>query len=284
MGWIEQAIQNKRGEENMRIGVTGYRGNVGSILMNNYGFAPLTCNVWQPKEVEVAINDLKPNIILHLAGESNVNWCEQPKNQESVIMNNFRGSQVVFEQAEKHNIPVVYISSDHIFGGNGLGNYDENAKPNPKNFYGLSKVSVESLTKVYKNVHIIRTSTLFWRDSKSVSVLLADIRLNKDVYVPVYMWRSFLHIDLFCDLVKQYLTNFYDNSPEILNLSGSKVVSWYKFITAYAKAQGFNTDKIHPKYFQTEHDFAPRALRAGLNTDLSKRLGYSQYSYLDGLQ
>lgn len=269
----------------MRIGVTGYKGNIGSRMVLDYGYSPLVCDITRPNDIKDAIKITKPDVILHLAGKSNVNWCEAQENQEEVQQTNYRGSQNVFEQAILANIPVVYVSSDHIFDGKWFGSYKEDATPNPLNFYGLSKFAAESLSVIYPNVHIVRTSTLFWQESQSISGLMASIEAGIDVHLPVYMWRSFLHIDHFCGMLDEYCTSAIDGNPKVLNLSGFKVVSWHKFIKDYAKAQGLDTSKIHPKFFEERnHGYAPRALRAGLNVELSRKLGYSQYSYLDGLQ
>lgn len=272
----------------MRIACTGYKGNIGSRMVLDYGYSPLVCDITRPNDINTAIKITKPNVILHLAGKANVNWCEAQENQEEVQQTNYRGSQNVFEQAGRNGIPVVYVSSDHIFSGSGLGNYKESDFPTeynlPKNFYGHSKLSVEGLCRIYPNVHIVRTSTLFWKESQSISGLMASIKAGVDVHLPVYMWRSFLHIDHFCKMLDCHVGNLNDNPAKILNLSGSRVVSWYTFIKDYAKAQGLDTSKIHPKFFEERnHGYAPRALRAGLNVNLSKKLGYPQYSYLDGI-
>jgi dTDP-4-dehydrorhamnose reductase len=268
----------------MRIALTGHRGNVGSRLVKDYGFLPLDVDIRQPKQIEDAITKVKPDIIIHLAGKSNVNWCEEQENQEAVQQINFRGSANVFEQAVKKDIPVIYVSSDHIFSGNGLGSYTENAKPMPKNFYGLSKFAVESLSHVYPNVHIIRTSTLFWEESESFRSIISSIKSGNDVYLPTYMWRSFLHIDNFCQLLSVYCNTEIDGNPKVLNLSGSRVVSWFRFVKDYAKKKGWDASKVHPTFFENEFSgFAPRGHREGLNTNLSKKLGYPQFSYLDGI-
>jgi dTDP-4-dehydrorhamnose reductase len=152
------------------------------------------------------------------------------------------------------------------------------------NVYGMTKFAAEALRLIYPSVHIVRTSTLFWKESQSIKGILADIKEGKDVYLPVHLWRSFLHIDHFCKMLSQYLMESGEYQPKVLNLSGSKVVSWYKFIKDYAKAQNLDTSKVYPKYFEERNNgFAPRALLAGLNTGLSKKLGYPQYSYLDGI-
>ena len=267
-----------------RIAVTGYSGNIGSRMVLDYGYSPLVCDITRPNDIKDAIKITKPDVILHLAGKANVNWCEAQENQEDVQLTNYRGSQNVFEQAIKTNIPVVYVSSDHVFDGKWFGKYNEDSTPNPLNFYGLSKFAAESLSVIYPNVHIVRTSTLFWKESQSISGLMASIKAGIDVHLPAYLWRSFLHIDHFCKMLSVHVSNLNDNPAKILNLSGSKVVSWYTFIKDYSKAQGLDTSKIHPKFFEERnHGYAPRALRAGLNVSLSKKLGYPQHSYLDGI-
>jgi dTDP-4-dehydrorhamnose reductase len=275
-------------EKNMKIAITGAKGNIGSRLVKDYGYIPLDADIRHAYLVESAITKVNPDIIIHLAGKSNVNWCEAQENQEAVQQINFRGSNIVFEQAANRNIPVVFVSSDHIFSGKGFGSYKETDFPTenslPVNQYGKSKLAAEGLTRLYQNVHVVRTSTNFWAECPSISSIFSDISAGRDVYMPVYLWRSFLHIDHFCQLISCYCLNINDTPPKILNLSGSKVVSWHRFISDYAEAQGLDTSKVHPKYFEDRnHDFAPRAYRAGLNTNLSKKLGYPQFSYLDGI-
>jgi dTDP-4-dehydrorhamnose reductase len=268
----------------MKIATTGHKGNIGSRLVKDYGFAIVDADIRQPKQIADSLDKVKPDVLIHLAGKSNVNWCEAQENQETVQQVNFRGSSNVFEQASRRNIPVVFVSSDHIFSGNGLGSYTEDAKPMPKNFYGLSKLAAEALNFIYPDVFIVRTSTLFWEGSHLLSNILASIKNGEDVYLPTYMWRSFLHIDHFCQLLSCYCLNN-DNPPKVLNLSGSRVVSWFRFVKDYAKIRNWDASKVHPTYFENEFcGFAPRALRSGLNVNLSKKLGYPQFSYLDGIK
>ena len=105
----------------MKVACTGYSGNIGSRMVLDYEYSPLVCDITRPNDINIAIKITKPDVILHLAGKANVNWCEVQENQEDVQLTNYRGSQNVFEQAIKANIPVVYVSSDHIFDGKRFG-------------------------------------------------------------------------------------------------------------------------------------------------------------------
>ena len=267
----------------MRICITGHKGNIGSCMLS-IGYDFLDCDVTKPKEIDSEIERLSPDVIVHLAGKSGVNWCEKKENQEEAIQINFRGASNLFASALAHNAKVVYISSDHIFGGMGFGNYSETDKPNPKNYYGTLKLAAEALTKIYPNVNVVRTSTLFWKNRPLISDYLNDVREGKDVYPPQFIWRSFMHVDHFVSQLTAYCQTI-EYMPRVLNLSGSKVVSWYRFVEDYVKMSNLDVSKVHPRYMEDRYTgCAPRPSRSGVDTRLSKSLGFAQYSYLDGIQ
>jgi len=263
----------------MRICVTGYRGNLGSRIVAQ-GFDPLDCNVTQEMDVQKAIKNARPDLIIHLAGKTDVNYCEDKKNMETVMLTNLRGSANVFKYAEFYGAKTLIVSSDHVFSGRTFGSYLEKSKPNPVNYYGLTKLAVEALTKVYPNVSIIRTSTLFWSERGMIKSQLEDVKSSKDIYAPLFIRRSFLHIDHFITQLHEYIFN--RDMPKVLNLSGSKNVSWFTFLRDYAKSSGLDDSKVLPKFFNSK-EFAPRPYNGGLDTGLSKKLGITQYSYLDGI-
>jgi dTDP-4-dehydrorhamnose reductase len=255
--------------------VTGYKGRIGKLLIAR-GLRPLHCDVTSASDVKNSIDKSYPDLIIHLASESDVNFCELEENQYSVTNKNFDGSRNVFFSAYRGNIPVVWISSDHLFGGK-KGKYKENANPSPLNYYGLLKLSIEAMTLPYNNVKTIRTSYIF------------DVERLKNQFLPPYEYptflsRSFIYTQHFTDALMYYISNF-DKMPKVLNISGNKIASWYEF--ALACASVFRVDKhdIHPRRKELKQEgLAPRPYKAGLDVGLSKRLGLPQFSYLDGIR
>ena len=268
----------------MKIAVTGHNGNVGKRLIA-YGYDKLVCDVRVEREVERAITSQKPDIIIHLAAKSDIDFCEKLENQEVVSQTHLRGSANVFKWANKVGAKVISVSTDHVFSGNGFGKYTETSKPNPKNYYGLTKVASDALAKAYDNVNIVRTSTLFWEDRPMVKGMMDFVSNGNVAHVPTFMWRSFLHIDQFAFQLVSYCNQLSNHSmPKILNLSGSKVVSWYRFFKEYADYIGLDSSKIQPRYFESEGKFTPRPHRAGLDVTFSKVRAIPQYNYRDGFQ
>src|SRR3990167_7426551 len=124
----------------MNIGVIGHTGNVGSVLVNR-GCIPIKCNITDTKNIKEAITQARPDVVALLACKSDVDYCQDKANQEEIIKTNLRGAYNVFYECEKiGDIPVVFLSTDHVFNGN-RGKYSEKEIPSgPRNYYGLTKM------------------------------------------------------------------------------------------------------------------------------------------------
>lgn len=259
----------------MKIAMTGGRGKLGTYLQKQLGVIDLGCDVLQRFSIQQSISEHKPDVVLHLAGKTDVDFCEDVRNQEPVIQTNVRGTSNVLTVCERYDVPVVYLSSDHVFGGKRwFGKYSEKDKPNPINYYGLTKISAEGLCNLYDNARIVRTSYLF---DKS--------RLDKpfDYHgYPTFQKRSFIHIEHFVYTLTSYLRHL-SKMPKLLHIAGSESVSWHTFMTEIAVRQGYDSRSVTKRNYELE-GFAPRPKNVGLNVNLSAELGLPQWSYLDGIK
>ena len=263
------------------IGITGFTGRVGRHLIarNRMNYVLLECDVSNTKDVRKCMEKHKPDLVLHLAAKSDVDWCEHPDNQKSLSRINLGGTYNILEASEDVGSSVVLLSSDHIFGG-WRGSYKENHAPYPVNQYGRSKLAAESLAEVFDNFKIVRTSYLFdyHRLSYDIQNAIHDIAKS----YPVFIKRSFLHLDHFCLQLETYLSSV-DSMPKVLHLTGSQTISWYRFMQNVAVHFHKSKDIIIPRRFPLQ-SAAPRPLCAGLNSSLSRTLGIPQFSYLDGIK
>jgi len=273
----------------MKIGIIGASGSVGQSLVSRGG-TDLHCDVTDLDGIRRILKKAAPDIVVHLACKSNVDWCEAKENQEEVIRVNVRGAYNVALVAEELSIPVVALSTDHIFSGRKYfdratrrwvrdGPYKEDyVRAIPENFYGQSKLAMEGILDAFDNVKIVRTSNLFHADDKRIFEYVDTLALEYPIYVPTFQYRSFMYIEHFVNSLLRYIYMFYQ-MPKILHISGSQTVSWYDFFVAfYGQSSLINKKK-------TEEDgFVPRPKKAGLDTTLSAKLGLPQYSYLDGIK
>lgn len=278
----------------MKIAVTGYRGRIGTQLIK-LGCVPLECDVMSRDSVLSEVNKVAPDIVLHLASRSNVDYCENPNNKEDVIKLNYNGTINVASVCQEKTTGMVFLSTDHIFNGK-KGPYKEDYKfylPNilgqyekPVNYYGLSKIAAEGIKDAFPAMKIVRTSYNF--DFDRVFMGHYDI-IKSGVATditnpPTFFNRSFMYIPHLAIALKEYLDRFYE-MPKLLHISGSQTVSWYEFMLAVASVFGIDKSKIIPRRKDvTGEGFAPRPRKAGLVTKLSAKLGIPQFSYIDGIK
>ena len=258
----------KQKEKKMtNIYMTGANGKIGRYLAEK-GVKPLVCNVTNLDEVDDIVSKEKPNIIVHLAGKTDVDWCEKRENEDQAIYTNFMGTDFVASVAQKYGAKFVLLSSDHVFSGKRWlpwHTYNEKSSPLPVNFYGLTKLAAEGLRTLYPNFKIVRTSYLF-----DFERLATEIEKSQ----PSFIYRSFMYMPHFISNFMIYLDKIAE-MPDILHITGNEIVSWYKFMGEYTG----NTDfPHHDKEILNGH--APRPHRAGLTTKYPKLL--PQYSYRDG--
>ena len=245
--------------------MTGGTGRVGKY-MQNWGIEPLVGDITNPDDMLDRITRSKPDIILHLAAVSDIDFCEKPANRQKVTNVNLKGTFNVLSAADTVGAKVVMLSSDHVFSGGGFlkkyGPYRETDTVSPVNFYGHSKLAAEGLVKAFDNFKVVRTSYLF--DAERLA--------NKQYeHAPTFIRRSFMYLPHFATQMYQYLQNF-DRMPTILHMAGSKTISWYKFLSAIYP-------KVEPR--KVEIEGAPRPYYAGLKSNYKL---FMPYSYLDGIR
>lgn len=251
----------------MKISITGYRGYVGSHLLPQ-GYSPFDPDFSQKQSIRREFADIKPDVILHLAAKSNVDWCEKIENQEQVIQSNVRILSNLLDVAEEVHVPVVLMSTDHVFSGKfHLGKYSEKSTPSPVNYYGLSKLGAEGFNRLYPEMKVIRTSYLF-----------SAKRIMQSFWRPcTFLKRSFIHIECFVKQLDYYFANF-EKMPKLLHVAGSESVSWYKF--AQTLYPGTTIEPVR----KDNKNLTPRGHDLGLNVSLATSLGVPEYDYKDGAE
>lgn len=165
------------------------------------------------------LDKFSPDIIIHLASLTNVDFCE--KNPEiSYKTNVIAVSNLVnWCLKSKKKIKFIYISTDQIY--NRKIN-KENDILNPLNFYSFSKLSAENLVLKLANSTVIRTNFFGHFPSQKDSLInwfLNELKKGKKVNLVTDINFNPLYVETLCFLIEKIVSR--KNIKGIYNL-GSK--------------------------------------------------------------
>jgi dTDP-4-dehydrorhamnose reductase len=152
----------------MRALVTGAGGMLARDLVpllgeRDYETVALThdkLDITDLSSVRVAVNNLKPEIIINCAAYTKVDQAENEEQQAMLV--NGLGVQNLCMLCQEQDIPLVHFSTDYVFDGTKLNPYTIYDEPNPINAYGRSKLLGEKYVLwLLSKFYLIRTSWLF---------------------------------------------------------------------------------------------------------------------------
>jgi dTDP-4-dehydrorhamnose reductase len=177
----------------MKMLVTGAAGMLGSALipaLNKRGhkvfatdLAPVDkidlLDVRDNIQINTIIDKIKPEMVLHLAAETDVDRCELEP--EHAFLTNTIGTQNVALACQKRNILMVYISTIGVFYGDQIEPYSEFDTPNPINIYGRSKLEGEKIVQnLLERYYIVRAGWMVGggpkRDKKFIGKIIKQIK------------------------------------------------------------------------------------------------------------
>lgn len=93
-------------------------------------------------DVKSLISSYRPDIILNAAAMANVDHCE--KERELAWKMNVSGVEHLVEACRRINGKLIHVSTDYVFDGK-FGNYKEEDRANPVNYYGKTKLAGENV-------------------------------------------------------------------------------------------------------------------------------------------
>jgi dTDP-4-dehydrorhamnose reductase len=185
------------------------------------------------------LKKIKPNIVIHSAGLTNIELCQsQPELAKSI---NINLSNNLSKVCHKLNIPMVYISTDHLFLGD-KPKVDEKCTISPVNTYAETKASAEiSVIRNHPESLIIRTNFYGWGTSyrKSFSDMVIDNLRNK---IKIILFKDIFHTPI---LIEHLVITVHElikkKATGIFNVVGDERISKYEFGLMLAKE--FNLDR-----------------------------------------
>lgn len=162
----------------MRIGVAGYKGKLGSYLVDKE-CVPLDCDITDENSVKSAIEKVKPQVIINCAAYTDARKADEEQNK--VIAINVRG---ITNLRRCYDGKIIHLSTLYVFK-NQNRRITEKTTPHPQSgFYNFSKWGGEiALRSFGKNDLIVRTLGLYGYNQESFfSRALDTLRKNEVLY------------------------------------------------------------------------------------------------------
>jgi dTDP-4-dehydrorhamnose reductase len=184
----------------MKVLVTGAAGMLGAAVVN-----ALRREAWQIfptgrvvnrivaramdigdwEAVMCVVGDVQPDLVLHLAAETDVDRCEREPDHAYTV--NAFGTENVARACREYGAELAYISTANVFDGEKIEPYTEYDPPGSVNTYGRSKLEGERIVeRVLDRYYIFRAGWMVggWEiDKKFVYKMVQLCKTQKELKV-----------------------------------------------------------------------------------------------------
>ncbi len=258
----------------------------GPCRLSGSGYTYQVLDIENQQEVDQIVLNLCPDVIIHGAAMTHVDECET--HQEACYRANVLATKYLIAAAEKIQSHFIFVSTDFIFSGlDGQNPYTEEAKPDPVNYYGQTKLDGEELLK-HTNLKwaIARTVLVYGlaNDLSRSNIILwvkSSLEAGKQIQVVDDQVRT---PTLAEDLAAGCILMAEQGATGIFNISGSELLTPYQMAMETADYFGLNQELIvrtdSTKFTQP----ARRPMKTGFVIEKAKnQLGYRPKTFREGI-
>ena len=197
--------------------------------------------------VDEAFRRVKPDVVVHAATLTDVDKCEL--NKELAWKINVEGTRNIVEAAKNAGSFLIYISTDYVFNGE-KGNYTELDKPDPINYYGVTKLAAEELVKTQDEYLIGRPSVIYGSTPAAGKVnfalwLIETLRKGEHVKIVTDQWNT---PTLNTNLAEMTLEAAERRLTGIFHLCGATRVSRFEFAQLIAETFDLRQNPHRPRF------------------------------------
>ena len=195
--------------------------------------------------VLAAIEEIRPDAIIHCAAWTAVDAAEDEENQAKVHTINAVGTQNIADAAKAVDAKMLYLSTDYVFDGKGDRPWEPDDKCYaPLNVYGQSKLDGElAVSGTLEKYFIVRIAWVFGLNGKNFIKTMINVGkthdtvrvVNDQIGTPTYTWDL---SRLLVDMVETEKYGYYHATNE------GGYISWYDFCVEFYKQYGLTTNVI----------------------------------------
>jgi len=232
---------------NMKVFVTGVKGQLGYDVVNELekrGLEAIGADIQEmditdADSVNRVIVEAAPDAVIHCAAYTAVDAAED--NVEICRRVNAQGTQNIANMCKKLDIPMIYISTDYVFDGQGERPWLPDDERAPLNVYGQTKYEGElAVQNTLDKYFIVRIAWVFGLNGKNFVKTMLNLGKTRDHLTVVndqYGSPTYTY-DLARLLVDMILTDKYG----IYHATNEGICTWYEFACEIFRQAGISVD------------------------------------------
>jgi dTDP-4-dehydrorhamnose reductase len=245
-------------------------------------FFPLDVRV--PAQVVQVFDAVRPTIVIHTASIGSVDYSEHHREESWAV--NVGGTQQVGNECIRHNVRMIFISSNAVFDGE-HPLYAEDAPVHPINYYGKLKVEGEQWVQSSGLDHVIVRPILMYgwhlpiERGNWVTNWIQMLGRSERVKVVDDVGTKPLYARNCAEVIWTIIAQ---NKIGIYHVAGADHMTLHQLALATAKVFGLDGTLIDPVPSSYFPEIAPRPKDTSFDTTkMETDLGIKAWSVRDGL-
>lgn len=222
----------------MKVLVTGVKGQLGYDVVNELkkrnhepvGVDIDEMDITDQSAVDRVLKETAPEAVIHCAAWTAVDAAEDEDKQETVRKVNALGTKYIATVCKELDIPMMYISTDYVFNGQGEEPWDPDCKDYaPLSVYGQTKLDGElAVSGLLSKYFIVRIAWVFGLNGKNFIKTMLNVGKTRDkltvvcdqIGTPTYTYDL---ARLLVDMIETDKYGYYHATNE------GGYISWYDF-------------------------------------------------------
>lgn len=222
----------------MKVLVTGVKGQLGHDVVNELkarghgavGVDIEEMDITVAASVRQVIPACSPDAVIHCAAWTAVDAAEEEENREAVEKINADGTRTIASVCRELDIPMMYISTDYVFDGQGETPWNPDQKDySPLNVYGQTKLAGEqAVAELLEKFFIVRIAWVFGINGNNFIKTMLRVGADHDILTvvndqigtPTYTYDL---ARLLVDMIETEKYGYYHATNE------GGYISWYDF-------------------------------------------------------
>ncbi len=216
-----------------------------------------------------AVEELRPDAVIHCAAWTAVDAAEDEENRPKVLAINAAGTRNIAEACKACDVKLMYISTDYVFNGQGTEPWQPDCRDYaPLNYYGETKLLGEqAVSELLTKFFIVRIAWVFGLNGKNFIRTMLNVGkshdtvrvVNDQIGTPTYTYDL---ARLLVDMIQTDKYGWYHATNE------GGYISWYDFTVEIYRQAGMNTTVL--PVTTAEYGLSKAARPANSRLDKSK--------------